>query len=150
MASGPICHFMGNRWGNSGNSDKLYFGGLQNHCQVTAAMKLKDTLWKKSYDQPRQHTKIRDILMSLMTLMTFNGPKKAPSSQSFVFSSSHVWMWELDHKESWDSKNWCFWTVVVKTLESPWTARRSNQSILKEINPELEVLMSWSSNTLAT
>ena len=119
MASGPICHFMGNRWGNSGNSDKLYFGGLQNHCKVTAAMKLKDTLWKKSYDQPRQHTKIRDILMSLMTLMTFNGPKKDPSSQSFVFSSSHVWMWELDHKESWDSKNWCFWTVVVKTLESP-------------------------------
>ena len=48
--------------------------------------------WKKSYDQPRQHTKIRDILMSLMTLMTFNGPKKGPSSQSFVFSSSHVWM----------------------------------------------------------
>ena len=83
---------MGNRWGNSGNSDKLYFGGLQNHCKVTAAMKLKDTLWKKSYDQPRQHTKIRDILMSLMTLMTFNGPKKDPSSQSFVFSSSHVWM----------------------------------------------------------
>ena len=42
-------------------------------------------------------------------------------------------MWELDHKESWVPKNWCFWTVVLeKTLESPWTARRSNQSILKE------------------
>ena len=46
-------------------------------------------------------------------------------------------MWELDYKESWAPKNWCFWTVVLeKTLESPWTARRSNQSILKEISPE--------------
>ena len=61
-----------------------------------------------------------------------------------VFSSSLVWMWELDHKESWVLKNWCFWTVVLeKTLESPWTTRRSNQSILKEIRPEysLEGLM---------
>ena len=46
-------------------------------------------------------------------------------------------MWELGHKNGWVLKNWCFWTVVLeKTLESPWTARRSNQSILKEINPE--------------
>ena len=45
-------------------------------------------------------------------------------------------MWELDCEESWASKNWCFWTVVLeKTLESPWTARRSNQSVLKEISP---------------
>ena len=45
---------------------------------------------------------------------------KDPSSQSYGFSSSHVWMWELDHKESWTLKNWCFWTVVLeKTLESP-------------------------------
>ena len=53
-------------------------------------------------------------------------------------------MWELDYKESWAQKNWCFWTVVLeKTLESPWTARRSNQSILKEISTEysLEGLM---------
>ena len=52
--------------------------------------------------------------------------------------------WELDYKESWASKNWCFWTVVLeKTLESPLTARRSNQSILKDISPEcsLERLM---------
>ena len=60
------------------------------------------------------------------------------------FSCDHVWMWELDYKESWVLKNWCFWTVVLeKTLESPWTARGSNQSILKEISPEysLEGLM---------
>ena len=45
-------------------------------------------------------------------------------------------MWELDYKESWAPKNWCFWTVVLeKTLERPWTSRRSNQSILKEISP---------------
>ena len=45
-------------------------------------------------------------------------------------------MWDLDYKESWALKNWCFWTVVLeKTLESPWTARRPNQSILKEISP---------------
>ena len=53
-------------------------------------------------------------------------------------------MWELDCEESWVLKNWCFWTVVLeKTLESPWTARRSNQSILKEISPgcSLEGLM---------
>ena len=53
-------------------------------------------------------------------------------------------MSELDYKESWALKNWCFWTVVLeKTLESPWTARRSSQSILKEISPEysLEGLM---------
>ena len=69
---------------------------------------------------------------------------KDPYCQSYGFSSSHVWMWELDHKQSWVLKNWCFWTVVLeKTLESPLDCRRSNQSILKEISPEysLEGLM---------
>ena len=51
---------------------------------------------------------------------------KGPSSQSYVFSSSHVWMWELDYKESWAPKNWCFWTVVLeKTLESPLDCRET-------------------------
>ena len=56
----------------------------------------------------------------------------------------HIWMWNLDYKESWAPKKLCFWTVVLeKALESPWTARRFNQSILKEISPEysLEGLM---------
>ena len=69
---------------------------------------------------------------------------KGLSSQSYEFSSSHVWMWELDFKESWAPKNWWFSTVVLeKTLGVPWTARRSNQSILMEISPEysLEGLM---------
>ena len=62
---------------------------------------------------------------------------KGPSSQSYGFSSSHVWMWELDHKESWAQKNWCFWFVVLeKTLESPLDC--------KEIQPvHLKGSKSW-------
>ena len=88
------------------------------------------TPWKKSYDQPRQHIKEQRCYFA----------NKGPSSQSYGFSSSHVWMCELDHKESWASKNWCFWTVVLeKTLESPLDSKE----ILKEIRPEysLEGLM---------
>ena len=62
---------------------------------------------------------------------------KGPSSQSYGFPSSRVWMWELDYKESWVPKNWCFWTAVLEeTPESNLDSRRSNQSILKGINPE--------------
>ena len=97
-------------------------------------MKLKDTPWKKNYDQHRQHIKKQRHYFT----------NKDPPSQGNVFSSTHVWIWELNCKESWVLKNWCFWTMVLeKTLESPLDARRSNQSILKEINPEysLEGLM---------
>ena len=70
---------------------------------------------------------------------------KGPFIQSYDFSSSHVWMWDLDYKESWALKNWFFWTVVLEKtiLRVLWTARRSNQSILKEISPDysLEGLM---------
>ena len=66
--------------------------------------------WKKSYDQPRQHIKKQRHYFA----------NKGPSSQSYGFFSSHVRMWELDHKESWVLKNWCFWTLALeKTLESP-------------------------------
>ena len=66
--------------------------------------------WKKSYDLARQHIKKQRHYFA----------NKGPSSQSYGFSSSHVWMWELDYKESWAPKNWCFWTVALeKTLESP-------------------------------
>ena len=65
------------------------------------------TPWKESYDQPRQHIKERRHYFV----------NKGLSSQGYGFSSSHVWMWELDYKESWALKNWCFWTVVLeKTL----------------------------------
>ena len=57
---------------------------------------------------------------------------KGPSSQSYGFSSSHVWMWKLDYKESWALKNWCFWTVVLeKTLESPLDCKEIQQVHLK-------------------
>ena len=83
--------------------------------------------WKESYDQPRKHIKKqRHYLVN-----------KSLSSQGYGFSSSHVWMWELDYKESWAPKNWCFWTVGLEKI--PWTARRSNQSILNEISPECSV-----------
>ena len=102
---------------------------------LTAAMKVKDGCsLEESLYQPRQHIKKQRHYFA----------NKGLSSQSYGFSSSHVWMWELYHKESWVLKNWCFWTVVLeKTPESLRTARRSNQSILKEISPEysLEGLM---------
>ena len=91
------------------------------------------TPWKGSYDQPRQHIeKQRHYFVN-----------KGLSSQSYGYSSSHVWMWELDYEESWAPKNWCFWTVVLEKTRVPWTTRTSNQSILKEISPEysLEGLM---------
>ena len=66
--------------------------------------------WKKSYDQSRQHIKKQRHYFA----------NRGPSSQSYSFSSTHVWMWELDYKESWALKNWCFWTVVLeKILQSP-------------------------------
>ena len=66
--------------------------------------------WKKSYDKPRQHIKKQRHYFA----------DKSLSTQSYGFSHSHVWMWVLDHKESWSPKNWYFWTVVLaKTLEGP-------------------------------
>ena len=66
--------------------------------------------WKESCDQPRLHIKKQRLYF----------PNQGPSRQSYGFFGSCVWMWELDHKESWAPKNWCFWTVVLeKTLESP-------------------------------
>ena len=85
--------------------------------------------WKKSYDKRRQHISIFKS--------RHHFANKVQSSQSYGFSSSHVWMWELYHKEGWAPNNWCFWTVVLeKPLKSPLVARRLNQSILKELNSE--------------
>ena len=78
---------------------------------------------------------------------------KGPSSQSYGFSSSHVWMWELDHKESWMLKNWCFWIVVLeKTLESPLDCKKiqlvnpkGNQSwiFIGRTDAEVEASILW-------
>ena len=68
---------------------------------------------------------------------SYSQKKKDSYSQSYGFSSSHVWMGQLDHKEGWVPKNWCFRTIVLeKTLRVPWIVGRSNQPILREINPE--------------
>ena len=78
---------------------------------VTIAVKLKDSyLLEEKLRQPRHHIKQQKHHFA----------NEVSSVQSYGFSSSHVWMWDLDHKESWGLKNWCFWTVVLeKTLESP-------------------------------
>ena len=137
---------MANRWGNNANSDRLYFLWAPKSLQmVTAAMKLKETCsLEKSYDQPRQHIKKQRHY--------FAG--KGPSSQSYGFSSSHVWMWELDHKESWAPKNWYFRAMVLeKTWESLGQHRdQTSQSYWKSvlIIHWKDWCWSWSSNTLAT
>ena len=85
------------------------------------------TPWQESYDWPRQHIKKQ----------RHHFVNKGLSSQGYGFSSSHVWMWELDHKEGWALKCWCFWTVVLeKTLESPLDCKES-----KPINPK--GIQSW-------
>ena len=83
--------------------------------------------WKKSYDKPRQHIKKKRLHFA----------DKGLYSQSYGFSSSHVWIWELAHKEGWALKNWCFWIVVLeKTPENPLDSKEFKQLILKEINTE--------------
>ena len=78
--------------------------------------------WKKSYDEPRQHIKKQRHYFA----------NKVLSSQRCGFSSSHVWMWKLDHKKGWAPKNWCFWTVVLeKTLEKPLDCKE-----IKQVSPK--------------
>ena len=77
---------------------------------------------KKSYDKPRQHIKKQ----------RHHFAERGLYNQSYGFSSSHVWIWELDHKEGWALQNWCFWTVVLeKTLESPLDSME-----IKLVNPK--------------
>ena len=102
------------------------------------------TPWKESYDQPRQHIKKQRHYFA----------NKDPSSQGYGFFSGHVWMWELDYKESWAPKNWCFWTVVLeKTLESPLACKeiqlvhpKGNQSwvFIGRADVEAETPVLWS------
>jgi len=82
---------------------------------VTVATKLKDASWKKNYDKPRQCIKKQ----------RHHFANQGPYNQSYNFSSSHEQMWELDHKEGWELKNWCF-----QTLESPFDSK------IKPVNPK--------------
>ena len=78
--------------------------------------------WKESYDKPRQHIKKQRHYLS----------NEGPYNQTYGFPSSHIWMWELDHKEGWTLKNWCFRTVVLeKTLESPLDCKE-----IQPVNPK--------------
>ena len=94
---------------------------------------------------PRQHIKKQRCYFA----------SKGPSSQSYGFSSSHMWMWELDCKESWALKNWCFWTFLLeKALESPLDSKeiqpvhsKGNQSVLNILWKDW--CWSWTYNTLA-
>ena len=95
-------------------------------CKITAdsaaALKLKDASSLERYDKPTQHIKKE----------THHFANKGPHSQSYGFSSSHVQIWELEHKEGWVPKNWCFWIVVLeKTLDSSLDFKK-----IKRVNPK--------------
>ena len=138
---------MVNRRGKSRNSDIFYLLELKYHSRQGLQTWNSKMLapWKESNDKSREHIKKQRHHLA----------NRGPSSQSYGFSSRHVWMWKLDHKEGWAPKIWCFWTVVLeKTLESleSWDHREialdckvmlNGKSLLKEINPEysLEGLM---------
>ena len=111
---------------------------------VIAAMKLKEACsLEERYDKPRQHIKKQRHYFA----------NKGLSSQDYDFSSSHAWMWELDYKESWALKNWCFWTVMLeKTLESPLDSKeiqqvhpKGNQSwiFIRRTDAEAETPIPW-------
>ena len=132
MASGPIT----SRQIDGETVSDFILGGSKITADGDCSHEIKKTLapWKESYDQPRQHIQKQRHYFA----------NKGPSSQGYGFFSSHVWMWELNYKESYVQKNWCFelW-CWRRLLRVPWTARRSKQSILKEISPgcSLEGLM---------
>ena len=122
----------------------LYFFTPKSLQMVTAAMKLKDTCFlEEKLWQPRQNIKKQKHYFA----------KKGPSSQSYGFSSGHVWMWQLHYKEGWAQKNWCFWTVVLeKTLESPLNSKeiqpvhpKGNQSwiFIGKTDAEAETPVLW-------
>ena len=135
---------MVNRWGNSGNSVRLYFGGS-----------------KFTADGDCSHEIKRCLLLGRKAITNLDSVKKQrhyyankdPCSENYPFSSSHVWVWESDYKESWMLKNGCFWTVVSeKTLESLLDCKeiqlvhpRGNQSwmFVGRTDVEAEIPILW-------
>ena len=112
MASGPIT-----LWQIDGETVADFtFGGseITANGDYTHEIKRRLLLGRKVMTNSRQHIQKQRHYFA----------NKGPSSQGYGFSSDHVWMWELDCKESWVLKNWCFWSVVLKeTLESPFDCR---------------------------
>ena len=120
MASGPITS-----WQIDGETVETVRGFIFWDSKITAdgdcSHEIKKTLipWKESYDQPRQHIRKQKHYFV----------DKGLSNQGYGFSSDHVWMWELDYKESWALKNWCFWTLVLEnTLEIQPVHSKGDQS----------------------
>ena len=132
VSSGPITSWQKNVETMETTTDFIFLGSkLTADGNCSHEIKRLLLLGRKKYihDKPRQHVKKQ----------RHHFADKGPSSQNYDFSSSHVWMWELDHKESWVPKNWCFWLVVLeKTLESPLDCKE-----IQPVNPEysLEGLM---------
>ena len=137
---------MVSKWGNS---VRLYFGGSKitedgdSDFMVQPWNSKTLTPWKESCDQPRQHIKKQRHYFA----------NKGPSSQGYGFSTSHVWIWQLDYQESWVLKNRCFWTVVLeKTLENPLDCKeiqsvnpRRNRSwlLIERTDAEAEAPVLW-------
>ena len=137
-------HFMANRWGNNWNSDKVYFLGFQitADCDCSHEIKRRLVLGRKAMTNLDSIFKSRDLTL----------PTKVCLVKAMVFLVD-VWMWELDYKENWAPKNWCFWTVVLeKTLESPLGCKEikavnseGNQSwiFIGKTNVEAETPILW-------
>ena len=99
---------------------------------LAKSLQSSDSLRPHELEQPRQHIKKQRHYFD----------NKGPSSQGYGFSSSHVWMWELDYKESWEQKNWCFWNVVLeKTPESPLDSKE-----IQPVHPKRD--QSWVFNVV--
>ena len=130
---------MGNRWGNSGNSYWLYFWGYK----ITADGDCSHESQRYLVLGRKVMTKLDSILKSRdITLPT------VPSSQSYGFSSSRVWMWKVDYKESWVPNNWCFWTVKLEKTrdckEIQAVHPKGNPSwIFIRTDPEAETPILW-------
>ena len=115
-------HFLANSWVKNGNRDFIFL-----HSKITA-------------DGDCSHGIKRHLLLGWKTMTNLDSILKSrdiiclqrSEYSKLWFFSSHVWMWESDHKESWAPKNWCFWTVVLeKTLENPLDSKE-----IKPVNPE--------------
>ena len=136
MASGPITSWQIDEKTMETVTDFIFLGSkITADGDFSREIKSRFLLGRKAMTNLDSILKSRDI-----TLPT----KKDSSSQSYGFSSSHIWMWELDHKESWALKNWCFWNVVLKkTLLSALDSKEIKPVNLKEFSPEysLEGLM---------
>jgi len=118
---------MGNTWGNNGNRDRLYFLGSK----ITADGDCSHEIKRHLLPGKKVMTNLDSILKSRDYFAY-----KVLYSQSYGFSSSHVWLWELDHKEGWVPKNWCSLTVVLEKIPESPLVYKIKPGNPKEINPK--------------